>query len=271
MSVRSPRGLALAHPRATGVVILIGLMAAWQLTFGVLFTGSSVIATPSQIADTIVRNADTLQYHLLTTVQEAAIGFVVGTTFAFSLAVVSLGPRIVGTNIMRVALVLNSLPLIVLAPVLVIWFGATITPRVIVAALATFFGVLVNTNRGLRSTRRETLELFHVLGAGPLQRLTALRLPSSLPFVLSSLRVAVVASVLGAVIGEWVGANQGLGVMLIFSLYQLDTPMLWATMTLLTAVALTGYLFVALLERWLIPWHESVRPGRVDAEAGGRS
>lgn len=271
MKVVSPGRLAARHPRIAGATILVLVVAGWQVLFGVVVTGSSVVATPAQIIDTIAGNADALRAHLTATIQEAALGFAFGTSVAVALALVCLSSDLVETNIMRIAVVVNSLPLIVLAPVLVIWFGATLTPRVIVAALATFFGVLVNTTRGLQSVRRESEELFHVLGAGPLQRLVALRLPSSLPFFLSSLRVAVVASVLGAVIGEWVGANQGLGVLLIFSLYQLDTPMLWAAMTLLTATALAGYLLVALLERFAIPWHSSVRPGRVESRTGGRT
>jgi NitT/TauT family transport system permease protein len=154
----------------------------------------------------------------------------------------------------------------VLAPLLVIWFGSGNTPRVTIAALAVFFVVLVNVVRGLKAVTRERQEIFMALGAGRAQVLWHLRIPSALPYLLSALKIAAVGSLFGAVIGEWVGANRGLGVALIFALYQFQTDRLWAAMVLITAVALVFYVAVSLSERVLIPWHESVRRTRLEIE-----
>lgn len=256
--------LALAHPRlgSAGILLVIGIL--WQVLFSAVFTGVEVVATPSEIASAIADDREAFQTHLSTTAQEAVVGLILGVGTALVLALVSLMARPVEDNVFHMAVVVNSLPLIVLAPLLVIWFGTDQTPRIVLAALAVFFGVLVNAIRGLKGVSAESRELFEVLGANRLQVLWRLRVPFSLPFVMSSLRVAVVASVLGAVIGEWVGASKGLGVVLVFSLYQLQTAKLWAAMVLLTALALAGYLLVSLAERFVIPWHESVKRPRLE-------
>lgn len=255
---------ALAHPRVGSAGILLVIVALWQVLFAAVFTDVDVVATPSEIVSAISDEHEAFRTHLVTTAQEAAVGLVLGVGAALVLALVSLTARPVEDNVFHLAVVVNSLPLIVLAPLLVIWFGTDQTPRIVLAALAVFFGVLVNAVRGLKAVSPESRELFEVLGANPLQVLWRLRVPSSLPFVMSSLRVAVVASVLGAVIGEWVGATKGLGVVLVFSLYQLQTAQLWAAMVLLTALALAGYLLVSLAERFVIPWHESVKRPRLE-------
>lgn len=266
MTSRRLSDLIVARPRLASVAILVAIVGLWQLLFGVVFTGVDVVATPSQIVSLLVEEPSSFTGHMATTAQEAALGFVFGVLAALLLAFVSLTSRVVEANVFHLAVVINSIPLIVLAPLLIIWFGSGLTPRIIIAAVAVFFVVLVNAVRGLKAVNRESQELFRVLGAGRLQLLWRLRVPSSLPFVLSALRIAAVASVLGAVIGEWVGASRGLGVVLIFSLYQFDTTRLWTAMVLLTAMALVAYGFIVLVERFALPWHESVRKPRLEVE-----
>jgi NitT/TauT family transport system permease protein len=152
------------------------------------------------------------------------------------------------------------------APIVVLWLGAGSTrPRIALSALAVFFGVLVNAIRGLRTVDPNRADFLRVVSAGPLQTLRYLRVPSALPYLMNGFKVAAPAAVFGAVVGEWVGANQGLGVVLLYSLFQYQVDLLWTAMILTTAVALAAYGLFGVAERFLIPWHESVKTSRLES------
>ena len=259
------RDLVLRHPTAGSTAMLALIIVLWEVIFGVVKT-IAVVPPPSAIVGALAEQPSFYWESLLTTAEEAAIGLALGVSFALLLSALSLISRTVEDNAFSLAVVLNSIPLIVLAPLLVLWFGGGLTPRVTIAALAVFFVVFVNVVRGLKAVSRERRELFMVMGASRTQQFWRLQVPSSLPYLLSALKIAAVGSLFGAVIGEWVGANSGLGVVLIFSLYQFQTDQLWVAMMLITAVALVFYAVVGFAERIIIPWHESVRKPRLEIE-----
>src|SRR6266508_1415056 len=231
----------LATPRARSIGILLAALLAWQVGQSVLAPHYLAIPTPLAVLNSLYTSRASLLTHLLATSQEATLGFIVGVTAALLLAALSLASRSVEDNIFRLAVTLHSMPLIVVAPLLVIWFGSGLAPRVALGALACFFGVLVNGVRGFKAVHREGEELLHMLGAGKMQVFWLLRVPTCLPYALSALKVAAVASVLGAVVGEWIGAEKGLGLVLLWSLFEFDTPKLWAAMLLCTILAMSAY------------------------------
>ena len=233
----------------------------WQFLIAPAMTS---IPSPTEILDVLVEDWDTLWADTRATAEVAIIGLLVGSGIAIGMALVALAARSLESAILRLGLALYSVPIIVVAPLLVLWLGQGQKPRVAISALAVFFIVLVNTIRGFRATTRESHELMHVFSASRFNVLRYLRVPSALPFLMSALKVAVPASVFGAVIGEWIGANRGLGVAMFFSLYQFDVPKLWAAMVLTTGIALAGYALVALAERFVMPWHESVQTSRLE-------
>jgi NitT/TauT family transport system permease protein len=247
------RLLALAF---TAVALLL-----WQVALAPAF---EAIPSPTEIATELEENWDSLWEDTLATAEVALLGLLVGSGIAIALALLALAARSLEAAILKLGLALYSVPIIVVAPLLVLWLGQGQKPRVAISALAVFFIVLVNTIRGFRATTRESHELLHVISAGRLHVLRYLRVPSALPYLMSALKVAVPASVFGAVIGEWIGANNGLGVSMFFALYQFDVPQLWAAMVLTTGIALSGYAVVALVERFVMPWHESVKTSRLE-------
>jgi NitT/TauT family transport system permease protein len=248
-----PRLLALAF---TAIALLL-----WQVAIAPAF---EAIPSPTEIATELEENWEALWEDTLATAEVALLGLLVGSGIAIALALLALAARSLEAAILKLGLALYSVPIIVVAPLLVLWLGQGQKPRVAISALAVFFIVLVNTIRGLRATTRESHELLHVISAGRLHVLRHLRVPSALPYLMSALKVAVPASVFGAVIGEWIGANNGLGVAMFFALYQFDVPQLWAAMVLTTGIALSGYAVVALVERVVMPWHESVQTSRLE-------
>jgi NitT/TauT family transport system permease protein len=249
------------RPHLLAVVFTAAALLLWQY---VIAPSAEAIPSPSEIATVLEEDWDTLWADTRATGEVALLGLLVGSGIAIGLALVSLAARSLESAILRLGLALYSVPIIVVAPLLVLWLGQGQKPRVAISALAVFFIVLVNTIRGFRATTRESHELLHVFSVSRLGVLRYLRVPSALPYLMSALKVAVPASVFGAVIAEWIGANRGLGVVMFFSLYQFDVPKLWAAMVLTTGIALAGYAVVALAERIVMPWHESVQTSRLE-------
>lgn len=247
--------------------LLVGFLVAWQLIHAAIAPQRTVIPAPLAVVETLASDVPVFWQHTTATAQEAILGFLIGCSVAISLALISLAIRPLEGAVLRIGLALYAAPIIVIAPLLVLWLGPGLQTRVAVSALACFFGVLVNAVRGFKAVSRESQELLHVLYANPAKSFTKVRLPSALPYLLSALKIAAAAAVLGAIIGEWVGANEGLGVVLVYSLFQFQVERLWAGMVLCTALAMAGYALVGVAERLLIPWHESVRVARLESTA----
>lgn len=259
--------IARARPPLVAAVVLFGVIVAWQIVETLAAPVRTVIPTPLAIAETIVVEFDTFTRHAMVTAQEAILGFILGCSVAIGFALLSVAIRPLEGAILRIGLALYAAPIIVIAPLLVLWLGPGIQTRVVVSALACFFVVLVSTIRGLKSVSEGAHELLYVLSASPARTFLKVRVHSALPYVFSALKVAAAAAVLGAIIGEWVGANEGLGVLLIYSLFQSDVARLWAGMVFVTVLALASFAGVGAIERIALPWHESVRRTRLELES----
>jgi NitT/TauT family transport system permease protein len=144
------------------------------------------------------------------------------------------------------------MPKLALAPLFVIWFGLGILPKALIAALIAFFPLFENTLTGLREVDAEAVELFRMLGASRWQFFVKLRLPHAVPYLFAGLRVAIVLSVVGAVVGEYIGASKGLGALIIASQGMMDTALMFAVFVLLTALGMVLYHLVGLCERWVL-------------------
>jgi ABC-type nitrate/sulfonate/bicarbonate transport system permease component len=148
----------------------------------------------------------------------------------------------------------QTIPIIVIAPLLLIWVGYGLAPKIIVVALIAFFPIVVNMVDGLKSADPDVVHLLRILGANRWQIFVKVQLPSSLPFLFSGLRVAMAVSVIGAVIGEWVGSSQGLGYLMIRSKPQFLTERVFAAIVVLSAIGVTLFALVGGLEKLAIPW-----------------
>jgi len=144
-------------------------------------------------------------------------------------------------SLYNLVITVHSIPLVAVAPLLLIWFGVGITAPTIVAGLACFFPMAVNATRGLRAASASALDLMRVLDASAWQSFVRVRLPASLPYLITALKLGAPAAVLGATVGEWLG-TAGIGYLLFSSMVNFQIELLWATMVIATAVALAGYL-----------------------------
>ena len=153
-----------------------------------------------------------------------------------------------------VAVAVRTLPIVAIAPILVLLLGNGYAPKVAIAALITFFPTLVNMVEGLESADVQAMELMHVLSASKTEIVRYVRWPSSLPYLFSAMRIASTSSVLGALVAEWIGTNKGLGYLIVLTTYDFRTALLYAAMVVTSAIALLFFFLVSILEWLLVRW-----------------
>jgi len=238
-------------------LLFLAVLVVWQLAVMLLDVPAYIIPSPTEIAGELVVEGPDLAADLGWTMLEAVLGFLVGSGIAIVTAVVFVHVPVVERAAFPWAIVLQTVPIIAIAPLLTIWFGFTLVPKVAIAAIICFFPVLVNTTRGLRAVSSEAFELMTVLSASKLQILWRLRIPSSLPFVFAGLRVAATLSVIGAIVAEFTGSDRGIGYVIVQASYRLDTRLMFAAIVLSCLGGILFFGFIGWLERRALRWPDA--------------
>jgi NitT/TauT family transport system permease protein len=236
---------------AAGILVLL---LAWEGYTRVFHVPHYLVPAPSLIAWTLVEEWPTIQRNVGRTLVEAVGGFVLGNGFAVVLAVVFVHSPGVERVLYPVAVAIRT------APILVLLLGNGYAPKVVIAALISFFPTLVNMVRGLEAVEPSALELMRVLSASRRQVFFKLRLPSSLPFLFSALKIATASCVIGAIVAEWVGADTGLGYLIIVATFEFRTGLLYATTAVGSFLALAFFLAVVALEKAVVRWKPATLP-----------
>jgi NitT/TauT family transport system permease protein len=239
---------------------LIALVAAWELLCRALNIPVFLIPAPSQVAWRLYEKRDLYLIHTWTTLYETTAGFLLAVVFGILCAAIIVVIPKLRDIVMPLLLVAQLVPKVAIAPLLLIWFGYGLFPKVLVAFLVAFFPIVVNGASGLASVQPELLDLGHSLQASRWQTFWKFRIPSALPELFSGMKVAVTLAIIGAIIGEFVGGNRGLGYLIIVANQELDTPLAFAAIFLLSAAGIALYAMVEMLERMLIPWHTPSAP-----------
>jgi len=190
----------------------------------------------------------------LVTLQEAGFGLVVGAGLGFICALLLTESRLLMSTFYPYIIALQCMPKVALAPLLVIWFGFGMTSKIVIVALLCFFPVLVNTISGIRSVSAEHLELFRAIRASRLTRLIHLVIPAALPSIMTGLELAIVVSLLGAIVGEFVGAEEGLGVLLLQAQFQMNIPGVFAVLGILALLGVIFNLTIRYVRRKSLFW-----------------
>jgi NitT/TauT family transport system permease protein len=239
-----------------GVAVFVILLLAWEAFVRVRGLSTLVLPPPGAVARTLVEQLGSGQIwpHLATTLAEVLLGFALGTVLGIGGGALVAHSTLLRRVLSPYLVASQALPKLALAPLLVLWLGYDLTPKVVITALVAFFPLLENTVVGLNDVAPEKLELFRLLRASAWQTFAKLRMPTALPYIFAGLRVAIVLSVVGAVVGEYVGANRGLGALIIASQGTMDTPLMFAVLVLLTVMGIALYLVVVLAERLTLAW-----------------
>lgn len=236
------------------LALLALLLAGWQAYVRLADTPRWFLPAPTDIADELVRSRALLWRHTWTTLQEVLVGFAFAFVLGVALAVGIAASRTVERALYPVIVASQAVPIIALAPVLLIWFGYGATPKVIVVVLTCFFPIAVSMVDGLRAADPDAIALLRSMGATRWQLLRIVRVPAALPALFSGLRIAAAVSVIGAIVGEWVGASSGLGYLMTRSAAQFQTPRLYAAVLIAAALGIALFALVSLVERWALAW-----------------
>ena len=252
------------------ILVVLALIGIWQAVVAIFDIKTYVLPAPSEIVSTAVSDADLLLPNLRVTIVEMLLGFGLATIVGVGLGILIASSAVFRRGVFPLVIASQTIPVIAIAPVLVIWFGYDILPRVLVTALIAFFPLTVNTVTGLRAVDSELVRLFRSLDASRLQIFRKLTFPSGLPYIFAGLKVAATLSVIGATVSEWVGADKGLGYQIITDTQQLETTRVFASILLLSLSGIALYLIVAGIERISLPWRHSVRarPRRFEVRPG---
>ncbi len=247
------RALLLAPPA------LLVFLCLWQLIVTLGSYPAFILPAPAVVLRKffLALNDGTLLHHTRATLREVFLGLALGLTVATVLGYIFAKSKPLERLLSPYIVASQSIPIVALAPLLVIWFGFGMLSKVIVCALTVFFPVLINTIVGLRSVDENLVDLMRSYGATRRQMFTMLEIPAALPVLFGGLKIGVTLSVIGAVVGEFVAADEGLGFLVNLSRGLFDTPMMFVALFALVIIALGLYGSVVLLESRLLAWRQS--------------
>lgn len=236
---------------AVGAVFLL---LVWHLSVKAFGLPPVVLPTPEQVLDAFVDKRDLLLEQGWITLQECIYGFVLAFLTGVPIAVAIATSRFLNQVFYPLLIAMQSVPKIALAPIVLVWFGLGIESKLVIIWLVAFFPIVVDTSAGLRATPKSYVELAQSLQASRLQLFCKIQFPASLPFILAGSKVAITLAVIGAVIAEFIGSNEGLGNLLLAANSQLNTPLAFAALFALAILGILLYSAVALVEFMLRPW-----------------
>ncbi|HET8976005.1 MAG TPA: ABC transporter permease [Solirubrobacterales bacterium] len=254
----STRARSVLAPAALVAALLLAweLAARWDVLADLLSVKDYLIPAPSQIAEALWEERELLAEDAWVTLREVLLGFALAAIAGMGLAVAMHLSEPVRRALYPLLVASQTVPIVVLAPVLVVWFGFGIVPKLLIIALICFFPIAVNAYDGLRSVDPELVKMMRTLGADRRQILRGAELPWSLPYFFSGAKVAIAVAVIGAVFGEWAGADSGLGHLILVSSGELSTSLTFAAIFVLSLIAIALFGLLSLVERRVVNWRE---------------
>ncbi|WP_407525920.1 ABC transporter permease [Methylobacterium oryzisoli] len=261
--------------RATSLALFLALMAAWEAAIRLLKVPAFVLPAPSAILSALGNGLSSGLYlkHLGVTFAEVVAGFALGSGLGFLLGVAIATNRYVAYFLYPYIVVVQSLPKVAIAPLIVLWFGLGIMSKIVSAALICFFAVMVNTVAGLRAVDEDRVDLMRSLDASNGQIFRMLRLPAALPFIMAGLEIALTFALIGAIVAEFLGAESGLGMLMQSMNFSMDVAGSFSVLVVLAVLGLSLNQLIGFVRRRLIYWERSPpraaeAPEKTPARAG---
>jgi NitT/TauT family transport system permease protein len=247
-------------PWVSTPIVLLLVLGVWTLAVTAFGVSPFILPTPADVGEAVLRMlADSSTWgHVAITLTEVTLGFLAALVCGLVAGVVLGRAEWLERALRPVLVAVQVVPKVAFIPLFVIWFGFGVTSKIIMAATLAFFPIMLNVMLGVRSVDRGHRDVMLGLGAGRWPTFRDLELPSTLPYVFAGMEVAIVFSVIGAIVGEFLGGSEGLGYLVVVSLNALDAPQLFAVILLLAVLGCLLYVIVNGAKRFVIPWHESV-------------
>lgn len=236
-------------------LLLVAIVGVWELASRFTDVPAYILPAPTAIMERLIRSFPLLWEHSVVTLTEIGIGFVLGVVLGLALAIPIAYSAVVRNTLYPLIVASQAVPKIAIAPLLVLWLGFDLWPKIVVTALMVFFPVTVTAAEGFSSVDRNLLDLLRSVHATQAQIFLKVRFPHALPQIFAGLKIGITLAVVGAVVGEWVGADAGLGYLLVYANTLLDSTLLFASLLLLIVIGVVLFLIVGLAERILLPWY----------------
>lgn len=248
----------LARLAWPGSTLVVGLVAWEACTRGGLVP-PYILPAPTAIAERLVQSGPLLVPHIVVTTLEIVLGFLLAVVGGIVLAMAAVYVTPFERAIYPWIVASQAVPKVAIGPLFVLWMGFGLLPKVVIAFLIAFFPIMIDTVIGLRSVEQESVFLLRSMGARRWKTFVYLNVPNALPNIFGGMKVAITLATVGAIVGEFIGANDGLGYILIFANGTLDTTLIFAALVLISLLAVIFYALVSLLEDLFIWWHVSKR------------
>lgn len=243
------------------VVVLGGLLVIWEAWVRIAHVPAYFLPAPSAIVTEIAENPAWYARHALYTVGACLLGFFMALAVGILAAIGIVHSRVLENTLYALLVSLNSIPKIALAPLFIIWMGTNLTSKVAISMLIALFAVVIDTVLGLRSVDPDVLDMTKSMRASPLQVLWKIRFPNALPAMFAGMKVAISLALVGAIAGEFVASNVGLGYVILTAQGMMQTTRVFAAIVLLGVIGTALFYLVSLVERLTVPWHVSQRGG----------
>lgn len=231
------------------VFLLLTVLCEYAALAGLL---PPTIPQPSRVIRSLVSDGAVLWFHGQTTLLTAVCGYATAIFAAFFIGFLVHQNKALEATALTVGTVLNSIPIIAIAPILIIWMGVSLPMRITLTAFLCFFPIFVGMIQGLGAAEKNAEELFLVLAATPAQRFWKLALPSALPYIFLGLKIAAPLAILGTLVAEWTGTESGLGVLMINAMFNFQMEQLWASVLVVCALSAGSYGLLSVLERTVL-------------------
>lgn len=237
------------------MLFFILFLAVWQVAGYLLELPEIVLPMPTGVAAASIADAGLYLKHSVPTLVEVVLGFAVALVLGAGSGLIIAFSRVLGDAVYPAMIAAQIVPKVAIAPLLVVWFGFGIEPKLIMTALIAFFPIVINTIVALNMTTQESIHLFRSMGAAPLQTFFKLRLPNALPVFFGGLKIAATLAVIGVVVAEFYSSDQGLGYLLLLQVANSDTTGAFGSIVYLTIMGLAVFGAIVIIERLLVPAH----------------
>lgn len=239
-------------------VLALGLMvvvtAIWEGAIWLFHVPTFVLPAPSAVVRSLIESRAQLATAAVATSLEILLGFALAAVAGVAIALMIVHFERFGRALYPLIVLFQNVPKVALAPIFILWFGFDLAPKVALIVAIAFFPVAIDMLAGLQSVNSSFVALMQSVGASRNKILLRVRIPHSLPYLMAGLKVAITFSVIGAIVGEFAGASQGLGYVIQFASTQLDTPKIFSALLVVSALGLVFYYAVEVAERVLVPW-----------------
>jgi NitT/TauT family transport system permease protein len=253
----SAGALAAARKILPGLLYLAVFLGLWQLIVVVFGIKEFVLPSPLKVLEHLFNLGHDYPWwmHINATVTEVLVGFCFTAVFGVFLAILVSWSRLLSQMLMPIITLFNSLPKVAMAPLFLLWFGYGIVPNILIAFLTAFFPVVINSITGLNAVEDDLLDLARYLHASKLTIFVKIRIPNALPYLFAGLKISATMCVVGAIVGEFLASEKGLGYLLRDAQAFIDTPTMFACLLLLSLIGFLFFSLIGLLEKVCMPWN----------------